>query len=224
MKIIGNLSGIVADREAVEEYLPEAPPGSQQLIELIRTTYEFQVYPRNAQAAQPVLNFAGGRFSSINQSFAISQLVMAPDGDIVQALTTAQAELVLDDVKRLLDETFGFRLRSAKSTRRFVSNMVVEFDQGLQDYIEAFAKIARTINSVRTGRPSFSIKRMSFGTMEAPQLGDIFAAIEFADFLIERRAGRPFEENRYFCSAPMADADHIRVLEQIEAIMRGEAD
>jgi hypothetical protein len=44
-----------------------------------------------------------------------------------------------------------------------------------------------------------------------------------ADFLIERRVGSPYEANRYFCSAPMHTNDHTRVLEEIEAVARDEA-
>jgi hypothetical protein len=40
--------------------------------------------------------------------------------------------------------------------------------------------------------------------------------IERSDFLLERRAGASYQQNRYYSGAPMKTADHIRLLEIIE--------
>ncbi len=146
---------------------------------------------------------------------------MVPDGDVVMTITTEQADLVLKDLIRLLDETLGYRLRSSKKTQDYVSNIVVEFDRGLEEYIEKLANMACAINEARPGMEAFNIKRLTFGT-EDSQARDTLTAIQTTDFIIERRVGRPFEENRYFCSAPMTTRDHIRTLERIEAIARSE--
>ena len=39
-------------------------------------------------------------------------------------------------------------------------------------------------------------------------------------FNIERRAGVPFDQNVFFCTAPMTTAAHIAALEEIEASMK----
>ena len=66
----------------------------------------------------------------------------------------------------------------------------------------------------------FEIKRLAFGGGDVPnpqmQLQPTIEAIERSDFLMERRAGAPYEVNRYFCAAPIKTAEHIKVLELIE--------
>ncbi len=224
MKFIGHINAIAAFREALEEYQPEQGVVQQDVVELVRSTYHFQAFPILQLGAQPplMLSFMGGKFEADGQKFAIGQLLMTQEGDVVTAVTTEQADLVLDDLIRLLDETLGFRLRSSKKTKNYVSNVVVEFDRGLEEYIEKLANMACAINEARPGMEAFNIKRLAFGTKDRLQPRDTLTAIQTTDFLIGRRAGRPFEENRYFCSAPMTTHDHIRTLERIEAIARGE--
>ena len=38
-------------------------------------------------------------------------------------------------------------------------------------------------------------------------------------FLIERRAGVPFSQERYYCSASMHSDSHLRILEEIEKML-----
>ena len=38
-------------------------------------------------------------------------------------------------------------------------------------------------------------------------------------FMIERKHGLPFEDNRYWCKAPFTTTDHINALEELEKIL-----
>jgi hypothetical protein len=224
MKVIGHLNGIVAYREAVEEYQPERGTVQRDLAELVRTNYQFQVFPIFGPGIQmpDTLNFAGGKFANDGNSFAIAQLVMTQDGDIAACVTTDQADVVLSDLMRLLDENLGFKLQIAQKVKSYLSTVVVEFDRGLEQYINQLGRIAGIINRFRPGRPPFNIKRVGFGLRDTILPNNPLAAIEGGEFLIERRAGRPFEENRYFCSAPLSSGEHVHALEQIEAVVRGD--
>jgi hypothetical protein len=224
MKVIGPLQGIAAYREAQEEYQPENGSLPRDLIELVRITYEFQVFPQLQLGMPPPapLDFAMGQFSANDTRFVINRLIMTGDGDIAFAVRTEQADLFLDDLMRLLDENLGYRLRTGKIAKSFVSNVVVEFDQGLEEYFGSLSNMMTIINDARPGHPPFNIKRLAFGEADtSPPPTDPLVIIERADFVIERRVGRPFGENRYFCTAPMTTDDHIRTLERIEAIARG---
>jgi hypothetical protein len=225
MKLIGPLQGIAAYRKPPEEYQPETGILPHDMIELIRFAYGFHIFPQLQPNTPPPASteFQGGRFSANGSSFVINRLIMTLDGDIAIATRTEQADLFIDDLIRLLDENLGFRLRIGNLTKSFVSNVVVEFDNGLEEYLEPLSKMIAVINDARPGRSPFNIKRLAFGEADtSPPPTDPLIIIERADFVIERRAGRPLEENRYFCTAPMATEDHIRILERIEAIARGE--
>jgi hypothetical protein len=227
MKLIGYMHGIAAFRETIEEFQPERGVIQRELVDLVRTTYDFQAFPIIQPGAPPlqVLSFSGGKFTSRRQdahedSFAIGQLAMTLEGDAVITVTTEQADLVLDDLIRLLDKKLGFHLESSKKTKLYVSHVVVEFDKGLEEFISKLARIADIINETRPGIERFNLKRIVFG-MPDRAIQDTITRLQMTDFLIERRVGRPFEENRYFCTAPMPTRDHIRALERIEAIARG---
>jgi hypothetical protein len=226
MKFIGPIQGIAAYRKPPEEYQPETGMLPQELVELVRVTYGFQSFPQlqpNAPMQAPQ-DFQMGRFSTDRGSCVINRLIMTIDGDIAIATRTEQADLFLDDLMRLLDENLGYRLRVGAIRKRFVSNIVIEFDRGLENYLVKFSEIIGVINESRPAeRLPFNIKRLSFGEMDIfPAPTDPLVLIERGDFTIERRTGHSFEENRYFCSAPMTTEDHIGVLERIEAIARGE--
>jgi hypothetical protein len=226
MKLIGILQGAAAARESQEEYMPERIPPFQDVVDLIRSTYQFVQFPVVAPGGPPptAYAFTAGRFTmGSGDVFSITQILMTTDGDIVTAGSTDQAELVLEHLLKLLKDHFGYRFDLSAMPKKYLSNVVVEFDDNLVKYFVKIGKIEQLINDVSKINKPFKIKRLAFGTeVLATPPADPLVMIETADFLIERRVGRSLEENRYFCSAPMRTSDHIRALEQIEAIMRSE--
>src|SRR5271169_2347490 len=118
MKLIGHLQGFAAMREKIEEYLPERGVVQRELVELVRTRYEFQAFPQLPPGVllPPPWLFAGGKFTGNGDSFGIYQLAMKEDGDVVVTTTTEQADQVLKDLVKILDDSLGYRLRSAHNT------------------------------------------------------------------------------------------------------------
>lgn len=225
MKVIGFLQGFALFHEPVEEYSPEKQPPISDIIQLITTTYRFASFPviQPGGDVPTTLNFIAGAFPEEGDRFAINHLIMAPEADLTVTGSAAQSDLVLNHLISLLDNHFGLRLRSSNITKHYVSNLVVEFDRAFEEYIEKLSHIERAINNYRAIQfPRFKFKRLGFGSKAGgvPQ-ADPITMVEEAEFLIERRAGRPFEQNRYFCSAPMITDEHVRVLEEIEGIARG---
>jgi hypothetical protein len=224
MRLIGRAGGIVACRETPEEYIPDRPAPLQDLVNLVRATYQFANFPTFQPGMSPIgpFSFGAGRFVHGDSVFAINQLMMLPEGDIVATASTDDAELVLDHLMSLLDENLGFRLKQASAKRSYLSTVVVEFDNAFSIYIEKIGKMERAINDLLS-ESERHLKMLSFGREDLAVGGDQIALIENADFTIDRRAGQPFLSNRFFCVAPMRTNDHLRALEQIEAITRGDA-
>jgi hypothetical protein len=224
MKMIGGITGMSAHRELPEEYNPEHPPPIQDIINLIRETYQFASFPilgPSLSLAGP-FTFAGGRFSAGSASFGIAQLVLLTDGDIVATTSTSDSDLVLEHLISLMDEKFGYRLRTAYKRKSYHSTIVVEFDDSLGRYIEKLSRIEELLKPTRAqGDPyRLQFKGLTFGGDTSPPGVDVLVQIERADFTIERRAGQS-NPNRYFCTAPMTTEDHMRILRQIEEIARG---
>jgi hypothetical protein len=226
MKLIGHAGGVVASREPPEEYIPDRPPPLQDLINLVRETYQFGVFPvvQPGFNANGPLGFALGRFVHNGQAFAISQLMMLTHGDIVATTSTDDSELVMDDLMRLLDEQCGYRLREANNKRSYLSTIVVDFDGAFTSYIDKIARMEGVINEyLQLGSDKRWLKSLAFGRIDMVEPSvviDQISLVENADFTIERRVGQPLSSNRFFCTAPMRTSDHIRALEQIELIAR----
>jgi hypothetical protein len=224
MKLVGILQGIVAYRAVQEEYLPERSPPIQDLIRLVCDTYQFLQFPTFSPeiAAPLIFNFNNGKFSDKLGTFAITQLVMTSKGDAVAAASTDQADSVLEHLIELLDTHFGYRIRQSNKTKIYWSQVVVEFDSSIEAHIEKLGTIEQTITQHVKRNERFKLKGFTFGTSTAilPTQSDAIDILERQDFVIERRVDRPFEENRFFSSAPMRTADHVQLLTAIEAVMR----
>jgi hypothetical protein len=146
---------------------------------------------------------------------------MVGHGDIVFAANTEIADKILDDLITQLDSVFGFRYSATAQHRLYQSNVTVEFEVDLAEKIAGLKKLEIFINSEipRLDLP-FRIKRLGFGGGDVPnpqlQVLPSLEALERADFLVEGRSGAPYESNRYFSSAPMRTAEHVKLLERLE--------
>jgi hypothetical protein len=228
MKVIAILHAFVGFRESLEDYQPETIILPQDMIDLVRTTYQFSQFPvlRPGQPLPNIYAYSAGRLLDGEHNFGIGQLVMSQDGDVVLTLSTEQSELVLNHLITLLDEKFGYRLRESPIKKRYLTNLVVEFDRGLEEYMQKFLFIEKEIN--RAGIPDrgqFKLKQISFGDSPETMIGTTnpFQLMENADFIVQRRAEHEFSKNRYYCSAPLPSSVLIHTLERIEAIARGNA-
>src|SRR5579864_2459814 len=172
-------------RERVEEYLPPCGMVPREQVELVRARYAFQQFPQILPGMQvpPVFVFTHGKFSIDEIPFAITQLTMKSDGDVVVATTTEQAERVLDDLVTLLDSNLGYRLEASHKTKSFVSNVLVEFATAVENHIAALSRISEAINTLRPNMPPVNIKRLAFGLGGGSgEPTDPLLAVEQADF------------------------------------------
>lgn len=222
MKLIGVLHGIAAFRENIEEYVPERLPPSQEFVQTLRDTYQFQQFPVFLPNVQiNTWYFMHGKYVDERGSFGISQLIMSPKGDSVATAHTDQSDVVLDHLINLMDTRFGYRLKQSRLKKIYWSNIVVEFEPGIEEALRQIAAIERIVtNGANKGRP-FKIKSLTFGTSPTPTVAmvpnqDVIDFTDAVDFSIERRADQPFEQNRYFSSAPMRTEDHKKALQDIE--------
>jgi hypothetical protein len=222
MKVILPFQSSAAIRASGDDVIPQNAENTDDLIALIGDTYKFSARPKFPPNTPPVLMqnlvFQAGVLVTEQEKITIHQLALVANGDIATASTTDLADLILDDLIAKLDSLMNFRYAHASLRRVYQSNLVVEFEKGLEEKIEAIKKIEHLL-SREIDRPSlpFKIKRLAFGGGDPPQPGMLtLDAIENGDFVMERRHGAPYAQNRYFCSAPVRTKEHIRILETLE--------
>jgi len=218
---------MAAVRVSGDDVVPQRGVLQNDLVQYVGDMYGFSVrpiIPPNAPPqAFPILTFQQGRFLNKDGMFPVQQLIIYQNGDVVSAIDTEIAEVILDDYISTLDNNFGYRYANKPQKRYYLSTIVVEFERDIGRQIDGLRKIGEILTREipREGRP-FDTKRLLFG------YGDAFnvvlsspEVIERADFTIERRGGEPSERNRYFSSAPVRTRDHVRILELIEEAIRG---
>jgi hypothetical protein len=223
MRFIVSHFGSAAVRIVNDEVAPPLGFPSKGIIDSIVQRYAFVGRPPDAPELQghQAINFQSGGFTFEEKRVAVIGISLVAHGDIVFAPTTNIAERVLDDLIGHLESEFGFRYSSAKQTRIYQSNVTVEFNMDLAEKISGL-KNFQTFIGKRIARPdrSFQLKRLSLGSGDVPNplvnTQPTLEILEQSDFMIERRAGAPYESNRYFSSAPMRTEDHLKLLEQIE--------
>lgn len=225
MRLVSSALGSVALHVSGDDVLPENGLVVADLIAILRNTYGFSSYPAIPPgmagllfAGQPLV-FQEGTFADGDAKYPFTQLSVLPNGDVVTAQNTDLAERILDDYMHTLDEKLGYKFAPSRKFLTYVSNLVVEFDPALENRLSVLGRLSKFLED-RIGKPDgFKLKRLAFGSGNVTAVPVIsLEMFDSSDFLIERRTGSAYSENRYFCSAPLRTADHIKVLEDLETL------
>jgi hypothetical protein len=252
MKMIRSYAARAVLRVPMDDVKPTTTYSPQQVISGIMSRYDFSQAQNLAQGGAPInilgapgpavsmgipigfqMNFQppivlqNGTASINNRAIGIQQLVITPDLTtiIIGAETTEDADIILDDIISLMEGTYGFHDLAKRGDRVYGSSLIVEFDEAVEQYISVFEGIEKLITpaykSAFNIKQEVKIERFAFACdpTELPAAKAQFVA----SFTIERRAGHPFDENRYFCGAPLKTSDHIALIEAIERVMKNGA-
>lgn len=197
---------------------------TNDVIAFLTATYKFSVRPiipaNTAPFSVANLVYQSGELMSGDNKLPIIQLLVGSNFEIVTSSSTETADIILDDYMARMDEKFKFRFAEAQKQRVYQSNVIIEFAGAFEDKIEAFRKI-ETILTETSGNNNqvFKMKRLAFGYGDIQQQIMTVEDLARSDFVIDRRAGEPFQRNRFFSSAPFTTAKHIEILEKIEKVL-----
>jgi hypothetical protein len=199
-----------------EEVRPSSGLYLPDLIRKISEKYAFAVVPTNFETImREGAKYKEGRFVTEGRTIAIKELGFFVDGVLAVTWNTDDAEIVLNDLIIWAAQNFGFREPRTKLPRRFVSSVVVEFDVEFSKAITVFDELREGLTTAIKKNygddPEINASKITFSadpTTLRPQTT--------FEFNIERRAGRPFSENRYFSSATLPTASHLDLLGAFE--------
>ena len=216
MNLISTEHGQSLQLFVAEEVRPPSGLYLPDLMRMISERYAFAVFPTNYETIiKEGAKYKEGRFVTEGRTIAIKELGFFVDGVLAVTWNTDDAELVLNDLTVCAAQNFGFREPRTNLPRKFVSSVVVEFDVELGRALTAFDELQETFASAIRQRygmePEISASRIALSadpTKLPPQTT--------FEFTIERRAGRPFSENRYFSSATLPTASHLDLLGAFE--------
>jgi hypothetical protein len=165
------------------------------------------------------VKFENGRFPFGDQVVAISELAVFNDGIVVNANSTEGGSIFLEDLLGYVRSQFEFREFSSMPRQIVASQVVVDFETSPAGLLPTFGKINALI-AKETHKLYDCPLPMDFVRLEF-QLDKAKSHLEYAQprFLIERRTGVAFSQERYYCSALMHTKNHLSILEQIERLL-----
>lgn len=221
MRIISFESARVTRLFPLEEFAPAAGANSPSILSLIAQRYGFSMVPTittREDLNKNGLVFGMGHFQYNGQPFVVTDFAVYTDGLAAVTQRSEWAEAFLDDVISWVKIEFGFREISSGIQQLYSSSVIVDFENSPSRLVRQFRQIAdfisdRTITIARD-RKQMNFSRLDFEIDKRTLTGQ--AAL--SKFILERRAGVGFEQERYFSSAPMTTADHIQTLEEIERV------
>jgi hypothetical protein len=204
-----------------------APLGGVYVPELsneIMKRYEFVQPPDYSPGVtqKDGIMFQMGRFKETDEPCIIRSLNIYVDGILADCASTEDALSVVTDVISWSVDRFGFRKPSVERDRVVLrSNLVVEFEGSTArafDKFDGLFKMAANLfreqynieRTVTMSRFGFDIDRTTITTpiSSAPM------------FSIERQLNQPFSSGRFWCQAPVHTKDHVRLLNEFEALMK----
>jgi hypothetical protein len=221
LKIVSFDSARVTWLVPLEEIAPAAGAHSVSIIGLLAARYNFSIVPSittRDDMEKKGLPFGMGHFEVDGQRFLVSDFIVYNDGLVAVSEKTEWAEKFLEDVIQWVTKEFGFRTPSSGIRKLYGSTIVVDFDNSLSQLFADYEKIANLISShtvmVMPERKTMQFSRMDFEVDKNALEGQL----AIPKFILERRGGVKFSQERFYSAAPMHTADHVKVLTEIERL------
>ena len=217
MRVIGPDGARLIVPFAPEEVRPQSGFDTAEFVRAAGDRYNFVTRPNLAELKGDLSNleFKTGSLSKGNKRISVISLLVLINGIVIDAITSEDAEIFFEDIFDWASGAFHLR-RPTEQKRYYISNIVVEFDLKFEEVIPAFQKILGIINP--------EIKKFARVSVDADLVRLVFNCDPQSipqgsvrtDFIIERRAGSTYDQNRYFCAAPLPTQTLITKLEEIE--------
>jgi hypothetical protein len=221
LKIVSFDNGRVTWLLPLEEFAPASAVNSVSVVGEIAARYNFSQVPtittRDAMAKNG-LPFGMGRFEFDGSKFMVMDFIVYNDGLVAVAEKTEWAEAFLENVVSWVKSEFGFREISSGIRKLYGSTLIVDFERPLSRLLSDYNQIAELISSrsitIMPHPHPMQFSRLEFEVDKATLEGQT----ALPKFILERRGGVPFSQERYYAVAPMHTADHIDVLTEIEKL------
>lgn len=216
MKLISTEHG-----QSVQLFIPDevrAPSGAYLpgVLRAIAERYAFALQPTNLETVMKEgAKYREGRFVESGKTIEIKDLGFYTDGVIVGTYNTDDSDVVLSDIIVWATEQFGLREPVTKFPRTYTSSVVVEFAADLDLALEAFSQLRQNVSSAIRESYGRDVEIKASQVTFAADPTTLPQHTRF-NFIIERRAGRPYTENRYFSGAPLSTRKHIELLRELE--------
>jgi hypothetical protein len=198
---------------------PEGKAVLSRLIDFLKKTYKFTKAPSAPNDLDPntkSLAFDDGFFRTDDNRDITVNFSIYSDG--VSAMTwssTSDSDAFIRGALTSASQALGLHYPSMIRSQHYVSEVNIQLDHSLSNLCPKLNHFANQVSSAIDPKNSslFEFGGASFWT-------DSFSAvIKMEAFTIERKAGAPFSENRYFSKAPLQTKLHLSLLNDFERLL-----
>lgn len=202
-----------------EELNPEGRPIAHDFMKLFVERYGFIKFPQKADELLDTENkgvvFELGKFKDIS----IDRVALWDWGIVIDTSASTEAcETILQDMLDWGHEKYGLSNRPTLITRRaYVSEVVFSSEMRLTSINQDLQSLGNRITKLVTayqidGSESLPHEPtgclLTFDSTKSKQL--------FTPFRMERLGETPFEQKKYYSTAPLRTPDHIQIINDFE--------
>lgn len=190
------------------------------LIAPVIAKYKFVQFPAKPEELDlsKGINFVGGSFQKDPQNDIAIDLTVFNDGFIADTRSsTVDSDAFLDGFFSWISKEFGLvPYKEILRSRVYVSELWVKTDKSLNALNPKLENFAKRLTSLIVGHKHHHILFETYGISlwTNPTI-----TIPPSPFKFERAEGVPFNENRYYSTAPLQTDVHLELLEELENIL-----
>jgi len=184
--------------------------------------YSFQTFPKavaDLDQEKKGYLFKAGKFQIDIEPITINFSIYN-DGFVAETYaSTEKGDALLEDILRSAASKFGLTYRPDMiRTKQYVSEVNVQLEHSFRNLNPKFATFCETISGLfsRNNLPAFEITGMIFSPDTSA------SSYKPPGFLLERKTGVPFSENRFWSKSPFTTSDHLRALTEFERLLSDE--
>lgn len=204
----------------VNDLNPRGKSVMDELIQWLKDAYHFEKAPSSPTDLDDTKGWAfkRGTFQARDEIFLAVELTIYTDGIIANTWSsTRDTDAFIEDVLESAVKKFALTFKPEMvRVKSHLSEITVRLDQQLSNLNVRLNEFAANLTECADpqGAPPFQIGGLSFWA-DTSNL-----AFKIAPFTIERKVGAPFSENRYYSKAPLHTDDHIRLIGELEEILK----
>ena len=188
-------------------------PFLPDLLRAIAERYSFQKSPTSyEEISSDTRLFQGGKWNN----FQIDELGIYSDGVIAAAPSGTDVTTgIVDDLFEFITGEYGFEMTSQREFRHYESGIVIELPENITNRFKGLYALSQDLTNFQV---AYDLPAYKFETARISSFVDptVYNGKIPLGFNLERRAGESFEENRWYCSAPLKTEDHLELVTNLE--------
>jgi len=189
---------------------------------LLQSKFNFISIPQPASQANPkeVLCFEHGFFNYEGRDINIRAFEIYPHGLVAQAADSNAAEIFLDEFSAFATAELGQVAEGLIGRKFFASSLMVQFDKEANGFLSANEKIIALFSNHLKATYGLEQKAELSRISMRPDPDKLNARVGslLTEFTLERRINAPYEDQKFYSTAPLRTDDHIAFLQKIEKL------